>query len=128
MIVPQHAQVHRLQLAVLYEINELKKSCLGVIEMVVEVRLPTLVMLPYFYKQDICGIIDTHKISKTHIYFPPKYTFDPKGRAELFGDIHKAALAGCDCITLWGKGKGLIQVMDIRCQWAPIYWGYSWSF
>jgi hypothetical protein len=83
--------------------------------MVVEVRLPTLVMLPYFDKQDICSIIDTHKISKTRIYFPPKYTFDPKGsRAELFGDIHKAVLVGGDRITLWGKGKGLMQVMDIR--------------
>jgi hypothetical protein len=81
-----HAQVHRLQLAVLHEINELNKTHIGILEMVVDVPLPTLIMLPYFYTQDICSIIDTHKISKTRIYFLPKYALDPKGRAELYGD------------------------------------------
>jgi hypothetical protein len=122
MIVPHHAQVHRLQLAVLHEIDELNKTRLGVLEMVVEVvHLPTLIMLPYFYKQGICSIIDTHKISITHFYFLPKYALDPKGRAKLYGDIHKAALVGGNHISLWGKGK--MQVMDIRCQSAAIYRG-----
>jgi hypothetical protein len=36
------------------------------------------------------------------------------------GIIHKAALVGGERIILWGKGKGKMQVMDIRCQCASI--------
>jgi hypothetical protein len=55
MSLPQHVQVHHLQLAILHEIDKLNKARQGVLKMVVEIRLPTLIMLPYIFKQDICS-------------------------------------------------------------------------
>jgi hypothetical protein len=41
---------------------------------------------------------------------------------KLYGDLHKAAILGGDHITTWGRGTGK-QILDIRCQCSPIYWG-----
>ena len=123
MSVSPHAQVHALQLAVLHEINELNKPRFGIIEIEVDVRLPSFPMPPCYAKQDICSLIHTHKSSKALIYFHPKYTLDDAGKKALYVDLRKAAIHGGDMVTLWGRGTGKHQVMYIRCQCAIIYRG-----
>jgi hypothetical protein len=112
MSIPLHAQVHQLQLAVLHEINQLNQHHPGVIEMEVDVHLPSISLPPCFFLQDMCTVIHNHRASKVLIYFLPKYTLDVKGRSGLYGDLHKAALVGGDCITSWGKGMGKKQILD----------------
>ena len=86
-------------------------------------RLPSLSLTPSFTKQDICTVIHDNRISKALIYFRPKYTLDNNGRDALYADLHRAALAGGDRLTLWGRGKAKTQVMYIRCQCSIIYRG-----
>jgi hypothetical protein len=123
---PDHAQIHQLQRAVLYEINQLNGPRLGVIEMEVDVRVPSMSLPSSFVKQDICRLIQQNKFTNAHIYFLPKYTLDQEGRDALYTDLLRASLLGGDRVTLWGKGnkksKGQ-QCMYIRCQCGIIYRG-----
>ena len=100
-------KVHRLQLAVLHKINQLLQPRQGILEMEVDVRLPSMPLPACFSKQDICSLVLHNKLSKALIYFLPKYTFDKKGRAELYADLGRAALVGGDRITLWGRGESM---------------------
>jgi hypothetical protein len=95
MSPPLHAQVHQLQLAVLHEISQLNQHHQRIIEMEVDVCLPSI-SLPRCVLQDICTVIRTHRASKVLIYFLPEYMLDLKGRSELYGNLHKAALLGGD--------------------------------
>jgi hypothetical protein len=104
MSILPHAQIHQLQLAVLHEINQLNKRQQGIIEMEVDVHLPSMSLPQSFCLQDICTVIHNHRASKVLICFQPKYTLDEEGRLELYNDLHKAAHLGSDCITSWGKG------------------------
>jgi hypothetical protein len=84
--------------------------------MEIDVSLPSISLPHSFYLQDMCTVIHSnHRASKVLIYFHPKYTLDEKGKLELYGDLHKAALVGGDCITSWGKGMGRNKILDIRC-------------
>ena len=107
----------------LHEINELNQVRQGIIEMVADVRIPSLFLPPCFVKQDICSAIHNNSLSKALIYFPPKYSIDNKGRDEIYADLRRAALVGGDCIMLWGRGTGKNQVMYIRCQCSVLYCG-----
>jgi hypothetical protein len=102
-----HVQVHQLQLAILHEINQLNNQCRqGIIEMEVNVHLPSISLPHCFSVQHICTVIHNNRASTVLIYFLPKYMLDAKGRSQLYGNLHKAALLGGDHITLWGKGTG----------------------
>jgi hypothetical protein len=79
-VPPPHAQVHNLQLALLHEINQLKLTRKGILEIEVDVRVPKLTMPSHYYKQDICDLLHTHQISKVLIYFSSKYALNAKGR------------------------------------------------
>ena len=111
IIDPSTVTVHQLQLDVLHEINELSKPRQGFLEMEVEVRLPLLSLTPSFTNQDICTVIHDNSISKAHIYVCTKYTINNNGRDARYADQHRAALAGGDRLTLWGRGKAKTQVM-----------------
>jgi hypothetical protein len=78
--------------------------------MEVDVCLPSISLPHSCYLQDICTVIHNHRASKVLIYFHPKYTLDEKGRLELYGDLHKVALLGGDCIISWGKGTGKKEI------------------
>ena len=116
-------KIHQLQLAVLHEINELFQPRQGILEMEVDVRLPSMPTPACFTKQDICSLIHHNRLSKALIYFHPKYSLDKTGRDELYADLGRAALIGGDRLTLWGKGKAKLQSMYIRCQCAVLYRG-----
>jgi hypothetical protein len=66
MSVAPHAkiQIHQLQQAVLHGIKELNKPRQGIMEMEVDVSLPSMSFQPFFAKQDICTIIHNNRISK----------------------------------------------------------------
>jgi hypothetical protein len=115
--------VQDLQTRVLHELNLLQSPRLGIIEMEVDVGLPSLPLSPSFSKQDICSVIHQNRLSKALVYFSPKYTHDQTGRAELYADLRKAALQGGDRISLWGRGKGKNQAMYIGCQCSILYRG-----
>jgi hypothetical protein len=121
-VPPPHAQLLDLQRTVLHEINQLNETRKGIIEMEVDVRVPKLTMPSHYYKQDICELVHTHRVSKVLIYFSPKYALNATGKKELYSDLHNACIAGGDRIALWGKGKGK-QVLDIRCQCVAVYRG-----
>ena len=55
-------KVHALQDVVLHEIDQLNQPRLGIVEMMVDVRLPYTAFpySPSFYNQDICPIIRNH--------------------------------------------------------------------
>jgi hypothetical protein len=110
MCVTPSAPVHDLQRGVLHEINQLNKPRQGIIEMEVDIRLPSISVSCCFAKQDICSAIYNNQLSAALTYFlPTSYTLDKKGRAELYADLRSAALVGGDFITLWGKGCGKIK-------------------
>jgi hypothetical protein len=119
MSFPPHAQVHHLQLAVLHEINQLNQPHQGVLEMEVDVGLPSILFPHCFFQQDICTVIHNHRASKALIYFVPKYTFDLKVRAKLYGDLHKAALIGEGVHNLVGVKvqvkTGDVYLMSVFC-------------
>ena len=123
MINPSTFTVHQLQLDVLHKINELNKPRQRFLDMEVDVCLPLLLFTPSFVKQYICTVIHNNRLSKALIYFRPKYTLDNNGRDALYADLHRAALAGGDRLTLWGRGKASTQMMYIRCQCSIIYRG-----
>ncbi len=106
-------QVYQLQLAVLHEINELFQPRHGILEMEVDVRLPSMPHPACFTKQDICSLIHHNRLSKAPIYFCPKYLLDKTRQDELYADLGRAALVGGNCLTLWGRGKASTQVMYI---------------
>jgi hypothetical protein len=121
MSVNDHVSVHDLQQRVLHELNLLNAPRQGILEMEVDVRLPSMPIFPCFSKQDICSVIHHNRLSKALIYFSPKYTHDKKGRDELYADLGKAALLGGDRITLWGRGNSSNQVMYIAvCALADV--------
>jgi hypothetical protein len=105
------ASVQDLQTRVLHELNLLQTPRVGILEMEVDLQLPSMPLPPKYSKQDICSLIHHNRLSKALIYFPPKYTDDKKGRAELYADLGKTALLGGDCITLWETGNSKDQVM-----------------
>jgi hypothetical protein len=115
--------VHQLQLDVLHEINLLNQPRRGIVEMDVDMRLPSLPSQPRYSKLDICCTIHNNRLPKALIYFSPKYTFDKIGRHTLYANLHRAALVGGYRLTLWGSGKASNQVMYIRCQCSIIYLG-----
>jgi hypothetical protein len=106
-----------------YKLNLLNAPRQGILEMEVDVRLPSMPLFPCFSKQDICSVIHHNRLSKALIYFPPKYTYDKKGRDKLYADLGKAALLGGDRITLSGRENSSNQVMYIRCQSSIKYRG-----
>jgi hypothetical protein len=125
MMVSSTDKVQALQEVVLHEIKQLNKPRLGIMEMEVDIRLP-YTALPYatgFVTQDIGPILKSHRACKAMIYFPPKYSLDKAGRDLLYADISRAALAGGDRISLWGRGRAQKQVMHIRCQCSMLYRG-----
>jgi hypothetical protein len=123
MSVEPPDSVQDLQTRVLHELNLLQAPRLGILEMEVDLQHPSMPLPPEYSKQDICSLIHQNRVSKTLIYFPPKYTHDKKGRSELYADLGKAALLGGDRISLWGKGNSKNQVMYLRCQCSIIYRG-----
>ena len=84
------------------------------------VRLASIPLPPSYAKQDICSIIHNNRTSKPLIYFSPKYTLDKNGRDALYADLHWAALAGGDRLTLWGRGKASTQVIVFDVS-VPLY-------
>jgi hypothetical protein len=123
-----HAKVHDRQLSVLHEINQLSSPRKGIMEMEVDVRLPSMRSVPsMFMKQDICSVITSHKDLKVLIYFGPKYTLDKKGRGELLADLTRSALLGGDSLISFGKGSSKGQCLYIRCQCAAIYTGSKYD-
>jgi hypothetical protein len=92
-------------------------------EMEAYVTLPSMSFQPCYTQQDICSLIHSNRISQTLIYFSPEYSLDDKGKGELLADLQKAALAGGDVLSSWGRGRGKDQVMYLRCQCSIIYRG-----
>jgi hypothetical protein len=70
---------HQLQLAVIHEIDELFQPPQGIIEMEVDVCVPSSPHPVSFVKQDIYFLIHHNRISKALIYFLPKYSLDKTG-------------------------------------------------
>jgi hypothetical protein len=99
-------KVHSYQLAVLCELNELNASRLGIMEMEVDISLPSFPMTPCYTKQNICSLIHQNRNTKALIYFHPKYTPDVTGKDELYAySLIRSALAGGDSILSVGKGN-----------------------
>jgi hypothetical protein len=122
--IAPHDYAMQLQKAVWQEISQLNLPRLPVMEMEVELCVSNSFDTPPRYiKQDLCKLIQNHKLSNAVIYFSSKYNPDEKGRRALFNDLLRTALDGGDSLTLWGKGKGKGQSMYIKCQCAVIYRG-----
>jgi hypothetical protein len=119
--------VQKLQQAALFELQQLNKPRPGIMDMVVDVCLPSTILPFHFAKQDLCTVIQNNKNSNARIYFPPtKFTLDSQGRKNLWNDLQRSANDGGDVLSIWGKGSGVKgkgdkQSMWIRCQCAPVY-------
>ncbi len=112
-----HAQIHHRQRAVLYEINQLNLIRVGIIEMEVDVRIPSLKLPHSFVKQDVCSLVESNKLTtQAHIYFHPNYTLNKKGRDKLYSDLQRSSLKGGDRIVMSGTGNSKGQCMYIRCS------------
>jgi hypothetical protein len=109
-----HVQVHQCQLAVLHELNELHTVCQGIMQMAVDICLPSFPFPPCFTKQDICSVINMNRNTKAVIYFHPKYAMDKKDRDELFADLLCATLAGGDHILSVGSISDQVTCVLVR--------------
>jgi hypothetical protein len=107
-------QVYQLQLAVLHEINELFQPRQGILEMEVDVRLPSMPHPACFTKQDICSLIHHNRLSKALM---------PSTRWIRQGEMNfmliwegQPSLIGGNRLTLWGRGKAKHQSIDVSVR------------